>query len=58
MCRPLAMFASQRDDVLMNTPDRVEIGPIGQLIATFARLPLQGRSPSRVAGSLRYGGPQ
>jgi hypothetical protein len=52
------MPASHSDDVLIDTPDRVDIGPIGQLIATFARLPLQGSSPSRVTGSLRYGGPQ
>jgi hypothetical protein len=55
---PLTMPASQRNDVLIDTPDRVDIGPIGQLIATVARLPLQGSSPSRVADCLRYGGPQ
>jgi hypothetical protein len=54
----LTMPASQRNDVLIDTPDRVDIGPIGQLIATVARLPLQGSSPSRAADRLRYGGPQ
>jgi hypothetical protein len=54
----LAMFASQRNDVLRNTPDRVENGPIGQLIAAVARLPVKGSSPSRAAECLRYGGPQ
>jgi hypothetical protein len=54
----LTMPASQRNDVLIDTPDRVDIGPIGQLIATVARLSLRGSSPSRVAECLRYGGPQ
>ena len=55
---PLTMPASHSNDVLIDTPDRVDIGPIGQLIATVARLPQQGSSPSRAAQCLRYGGSQ